>query len=57
VVDYDFIFHGVVEDSRTFSFAELAYDRWQADALTRRLEEALPHMALIPHDQRWRTGS
>jgi phage terminase large subunit-like protein len=50
-VDYDVIFNDIVEDSRTFDLAELAYDRWQADLLIRRLEDALPRTVLIPHPQ------
>jgi phage terminase large subunit-like protein len=53
-VDYDFIFHDILEDSRTFGITEIAYDKWQAIALIDRLNEALPHTDLVEFDQSMR---
>lgn len=50
-IDYDFVFADICEEMKHYNIKEIAYDRWQANALIEKLNEELPEITYIDYDQ------
>ena len=51
VIDYDYIYKDIIEDSKQFSIREIAYDRHLANDLTKKLDDELKTIDIFPYPQ------
>ncbi|MDY5048215.1 MAG: terminase TerL endonuclease subunit [Treponema porcinum] len=50
-IDYDFVFEDICSEMKNYRIREIAYDRWQANALISKLNEELPEIVYVDYDQ------
>lgn len=50
-INYEFVFADICEEMKHYRIQEIAYDRWQANALIKKLNEELPEITYIDYDQ------
>ena len=50
-IDYDFVFEDICSEMKSYRIREIAYDRWQANALISKLNDELPEIVYVDYDQ------
>jgi phage terminase large subunit-like protein len=51
VIDYDYIYKDIIEDSKLFKIEEIAYDQHLANELTKRIDNELGNVDIFPYPQ------
>ena len=50
-VNYEYLYNDLLNDYKLYYIKNIVYDPWHSDILIKRIEESLPHTALIPFSQ------
>jgi phage terminase large subunit-like protein len=50
-IDYDYIYEDITKDYEAYDIQEIAYDSWGSRELTKKIEDTMPNLPLIPYPQ------